>query len=197
MNFTSHSQAGQDRFIYELLIKPESYFAGTFLDIGCSDPVYINNTLALEELGWRGWLIDGDAAWAEDCKVKRLSPFVCYDATLIDWSLLCGDQRVFDYISLDVDHAQVAALKNLLKHGIRFRAATIEHDFYRFKGPPAPRDEIRALLHGAGYTILCEDVLCNGPEPYEDWWCDTKRVNPSVASRFSCVNTEGSQIALR
>jgi hypothetical protein len=195
MNFTSYSQASQDKFVFELLVKPENYLEGSFLDIGCGDPVFISNTYALELLGWRGILIDGDPQWEKPCAEKRLSPFVCYDATKIDWSLLCGAQTVWDYISLDVDHAQVAALKNLLAHGIRFRAATVEHDFYRFG--PGPRKEIRALLHAAGYTILCEDVLCGGPEPYEDFWIDSKRVNPSVASRFSCVMTEGAEIAKR
>ena len=181
--------------MFELLIKPENYLAGTFLDIGCGDPIFISNTYALEQLGWSGWLIDGDPQWGTSCHEKRTSPFICADATTVDWLSLLGGQLLWDYISLDVDHAQVAALKNLLKHGIRFRAATVEHDFYRFG--PEPRKEIRAYLHAAGYTILCEDVLCNGPEPYEDFWIDSKRVNPSVASRFSCVMTEGSQIALR
>ena len=165
MNFTSRSQAGQDEFIFRL-IKPH-----TFLDVGCSDPVQINNTIALEEMGWVGFSVDVDPRWAEAYREKRKCPFICADATTIDWTKALGGQKLFDYLSLDVDEAQVAALKNLLAHGIRFRAATVEHDGYRFGN--GPRDEIRALLTAAGYTMLNEDVYYGGVA-YEDWWADQK-----------------------
>ena len=44
--FISHSQAGQDKFVYDTLGK-----SGTFLDIGCGFPIEINNTYALEQIG--------------------------------------------------------------------------------------------------------------------------------------------------
>ena len=49
----SYSQAGQDRFVRAV----HGDTPGFFLDVGCSDPVHISNTYALEKLGWRGLLV--------------------------------------------------------------------------------------------------------------------------------------------
>jgi hypothetical protein len=166
MNFISHSQAGQDAWIFDLIVKPEHLLSGTFLDVGCGDPVFISNTYALEQLGWTGLLVDADAQWLTPCEQKRSSPFLVADATIVNWTA-CSPHMLFDYLSLDVDHVQVEALKNLLKHGVRFRAATIETDRYRFGDEP--RRIIRELLAAANYELICGDVS-NLDQPFEDWY---------------------------
>jgi hypothetical protein len=50
-----YSQAGQDKFVLSLF---NENYEGTFVDIGCSVPKIINNTLLLEENGWYGISID-------------------------------------------------------------------------------------------------------------------------------------------
>jgi hypothetical protein len=185
--FHSRSQAGQDRFVYELIAKPEGLFNGTFLDIGSNDPEVINNTLALEELGWRGVLIDNDARWTRQSRARK-SRFVVADAATVDWTALVksarsADATSVDYVSMDVDEATVPALRNLLNAGVRFRVATIEHDAYRFG--EGVKQDIRKLMAAHGYTLLCADVCLNREHiPFEDWFVDLKTVNGDVAARF-------------
>ena len=77
-----YSQAGQDRFVYTI----HGDAPGTFLDVGCHHPIYISNTYALEQIGWRGLLIDIDSRLGPQIAEKRMSPFLCTDATTIDWA---------------------------------------------------------------------------------------------------------------
>lgn len=183
--FTTHSQAGQDAWVHELLVKGEGLKDGTFLDIGClcegrPDAVTLSNTYALEQIGWRGLLVD--IAPCPEVERQRTARFIQRDATKTD---LLGEVTVIglrhgpiDYLSLDVDEASVATLKKLLADGIRFRVATIEHDSYQHG--PKRRDEMRTLLIAAGYTLLRPDVCVRCPDgverPFEDWWIDAKTV---------------------
>lgn len=188
IEFQSHSQSGQDRFAWELF-KDEGGLMHTFLDIGClcegrPDARKISNTYGLEQLSWFGLLVDRVQVTLPD----RKSPYVCGDARTLDWQQLMKETKIssFDYLSLDVDEATVATLKNLLASGVRWRAATIEHDSYEFG--PAARDEMRKLLTEAGYTLLVPDVQvrCNDGvlRPFEDWWVDARKVNMEVAEKF-------------
>ena len=47
------SQTGQDQWVLENWPQP-----GTFLELGAYDGIEFSNTLALEERGWRGYLIE-------------------------------------------------------------------------------------------------------------------------------------------
>lgn len=190
-SLVSHSQAGQDDFVYQLLVKPEGLKRGTFLDIGCGHPIDINNTYALEQLGWRGLMVDQNASAAKYASEHRKSTAVHGDATTYSYP---ASFKSVDYLSLDVDEAQVAALRNLLNQGVRFRVATVEHASYLYG--TGPRDELRALLNAAGYLNICHDV-CNDRVVYEDWWIDPKRVPLHVAARFISVGLDGQEIARR
>jgi len=167
IEFASNSQAGQDLWAWEKLGKPN---CGIFLDIGCGHPQTINNTYALEKLGWAGWLVDIGAEPIKLCGEMRSARAICADATQIDWRALgLGEARV-DYLSLDIDDWTLAALENLLRHGVSFRVATIEHDAYRL-GDKLRIPE-RELLINAGYVLDRADVFASGyPDfPFEDWW---------------------------
>lgn len=186
--FQSHSQAWQDLWVYETLVRTEQLFTGTFLDIGClcegnDDLLTINNTYALEQLGWRGLLVDVQPSTS--APTTRKSPFVCADATTLNWNaaliaaVIPGfDGVTIDYLSLDVDEHTLAALRNLLNHGVRFRRATIEHDVYQ-RGEGV-RNAIRELMWANGYTLARADVAVVGRGglvyPFEDWWVDEKTV---------------------
>jgi hypothetical protein len=170
-DFVSCSQAGQDQFVYDTLVKPAQLFNGTFLDIGCGHPVEFNNTYALEQLGWMGLLVDNDEYCCSLSKARK-SPYVQADSTSADWAALIrhhfADRRVIDYLSLDVNGATLKTLEHLPLHAVRFRIITIEHDKYRFG--PEPQRKMQAILLGAGYTLLREDVADKG-FPFEDWYC--------------------------
>lgn len=159
MNF--YSQAGQDRFVYELLVKSGIAPVGTFLDIGAGG-LSISNTLGLEELGWIGWLIDNSTEAANDSR-SRKSTFICDDATRMNYDFL--PPRI-DYLSLDVNGASLAALMQLPLKRVWFSVITIEHDAYRFGD--SLRSPMRKILLDHDYALVHPDV--SNPDPFEDWW---------------------------
>ena len=175
------SQAGQDRFVHALTSGQAN---GTFLDIGCNHPVVYSNTYALEKRGWTGLLVDNDPNVGPIVTPVRSSPFLYGDATTLDWVKALGDcglGPLIDYLSFDVDGAGLEALKHLPLSTVRFRVLTVEHDAYRFGD--GVRHNMRAILRGQGYELLCPNVMSNGLE-FEDWWVDLKAVDAAVAERY-------------
>lgn len=179
-----YSQAGQDHFVYNVAVKGEKQSIGTFLDVGCADPEVFSNTYALEKIGWRGLLIDAAPHLAPLVEAKRASPFLCADATTIDWGAAIARHElpnVIDYLSFDVDGAGEAAFSRMPWGTLHFRILTVEHDSYRFGD--GPKNTMRAILRDFGYDLLCPDV-CNDGVAFEDWWVHPKRVNMTVANMF-------------
>lgn len=203
MEFKSRSQAGQDRFAFEVLGRPER---GTFLDIGANNPIDINNTYALEQVGWRGVLIDNSPESEAACRAKRISPFCLADATTVNWqdrfldSLWAtnespsykvpfarewdpekGHSVTIDYLSLDVDEATLDTLRRMPLDRLRFRAITVEHDAYRFG--ELRRDYMLDILVKHGYEVLCSDV-CDQGMSFEIWAVDPQAVDMNIADKF-------------
>lgn len=184
----SYSQAAQDLFVHEILPKND----GNFLEIGCCHPSELSNTYALEQLGWRGLMVDNDANAVAICRLHRKSIVIFGDATALDWSRLLYEREI-DYLSLDVDGATRDVLKALPLKQVQFNVATIETDKYRFGD--GPRDAMRAIMAMAGYDLICADVCSSDGLPYEDWW-----VSPAfskAAERFRCSNQKWSDILNR
>lgn len=172
MSFLSTSQAGQDAWVRSIIPG-----IGTFLDVGCGDPEAGSNTAGLERDGWTGMAIDRNQDLCVRWFKKRVAPAICHDAVTFPWKFLTV--KSYDYLSLDVDEAQVQALTAILLGGVRWRVATIEHDSYRFG--PDPRDAIRAMMRDQGYVLARKDVECGG-QPFEDWWTD-ETLDPGVFTR--------------
>lgn len=167
MNFESHSQVGQDLWVFATLVANGRQLNGTFLDIGACEPIKLSNTYSLEKAGWEGYLIDNDPGAIKLLKAQRTAVVIEADSTKFDFSKLL--HKRFDYLSLDVDSATMETLINLIEAGITFRMATIEHDSYRFGG--GARDAMRKLLTTEGYELAFADVLgADGKSPFEDWW---------------------------
>jgi hypothetical protein len=152
----SHSQAGQDIFVRLILGENTPRF---FLDIGCAGDLY-SNTLALEQEGWKGILVDVD-----DTAKGRKNQFIRADAKTVNLNLC---PKYVDYLSLDIDEGTLDALENVMLHHIRFGIITIEHDAYRFGNKL--RSGEREILKRAGYELICEDVCGTEDAPFEDWW---------------------------
>lgn len=191
------SQAGQDRWIHQLLVLGMGIRAGSFLDIGACHPINYSNTYALEQMGWRGLLVDNDSNAMNLCAETRpqASTF-CVDATTFNWrgflpTVFAPGRLLIDYLSLDVDGATADTLHGLLESSYSFRAATIEHDAYRFG--PVFRDRIRADMKAHGYEVICQDVMSNGMA-FEDWWVDPRQVDMEKARFFTCSGVEGTVI---
>lgn len=177
-----YSQAGQDKFVYYVLVKTGVVPIGTFLDIGCSHPR--SNTLALEEIGWRGVLIDiGPTALLD---AERKSKFIVADATRYDWSNL-SDR--FDYLSLDIDSATLPCLKTI-PESMKFKVITIEHDLYQYPSvEQSPQPEMRRILASRGHVLISSNVCDYGGEKllkFEDWW-----VAPEIEQHAKRFKSEG------
>lgn len=161
--FVSHSQAGQDLFVYEQSGRKTN---GTFIDLGCNDPIVHSNTYALEELGWRGLLVD-----IIPCAGGRKSQFIIHDVSnnvrpVIDyWEAQKG---FVDYISIDVDNATAVAFLGLPWTEFKAGVVTIEHD--RYSRGDAWRDMFRGKLLPLGYRLERADVVAPGYGEYEDWF---------------------------
>lgn len=197
MKELSFSQCGQDRFVRRIL-PPQYQPPRYFLDVGCSHPFTLSNTAALEAEGWRGWMVDTDTPACLLCAQKRTASVIIADATKYAFDAL--PVTLFDYLSLDVDSATLATLQNLVRCGVRFKVATVEHDSYQ--NGPGPRDAMREILRDQGYDLLCKDVLSpwdyaklDGPTvEFEDWWIDRTQVDTSRADSMRCSKVIGLHI---
>lgn len=190
MNFESRSQAGQDAFINAILGGKRD---GTFVDIGCSHPVNWSNTYALEQLGWKGVMIDSDQNAVDLCRQQRIATVHQADARTVHWgSLIIGFPEVIDYASVDVDEHTHDALKRLLGTANRqFRVLTVEHD--RYQRDDRLRIPNRELLKALGYELLAADVCSNGC-CFEDWHLDPKLVDMEVAERFRSEGLDWQEV---
>jgi hypothetical protein len=188
--FKSYSQCGQDRFALAVL---NGKTDGLFAEIGTSHPIEINNTYGLEQIGWRGFMVDNDPGCIKLLGDRpRKSPFIFADATKLAWNAKSIPHfgEVFDFLSLDVDAATVATLRGIPLGEIRFRVATIEHDAYRFGN--GPRNEMREIMWCAGYILVCSDVKNQGME-FEDWWVHNT-VPGQDWVRFMCEKLDWAEI---
>ena len=187
------SQAGQDAFVFELLVHPRGAGArtnGTFLDIGANHPKEWSNTWALEQIGWKGVLVEREPYAAGLLRNQRTSKVMQDDATLIDWSKL---PEFFDYLSLDVDYISHKVLLDILVAGMKFALITLEHNEWNYPVKGSPRLAGRGLLQAHGYELICGNVRSNG-QPFEDWWVDPKLVDRELAHKFRCDGMEGLEI---
>ena len=165
--------------------------------MGCSQPYIDNNTYHLEELGWRGLLVDiYDVAADPNHRIRevRSSPFVCADATKIDWIKTLSEHKlppVIDYLSFDIDSGTVPGIKNFPWDKHRFRVITIEHDVYQ--AGPEPKKVIEDTLSSHGYKLVCENVKHNG-KTFEDWFVDAQLVPAALWKSYVCKDKEYSDI---
>lgn len=192
----SYSQAGQDVFVYNILQKNN----GSFLDLGCSKPIFINNTYLLESKGWTGISID-ILDFHSDWKRDRKNKFIQADCMNLDYNTFLKQYystTVIDYLSLDMEGIgdRYKLLTKILNTDYEFKVITIEHDSYmdnETSGDFTNFEKIpqRKLLKEKGYTLLCSDVSQkNHPNLYyEDWWINPKYVTCDgawVSDKMSC-----------
>lgn len=187
----SKSQAKQDYFVYALSKKNN----GTFFDIGSNHPININNTYALEEIGWSGYLFDYESSWKQITEANRTSKFICADVSTYHWdNFLANEQLIgstIDYLSFDVDEASLATLRRFPFEKIKFNICTIEHDRYRFGNDVA--SEMRNIMNKYGYKIICKDISNQG-NPYEDWYVHSSYMSQSQIQDLYCENVDWSYI---
>lgn len=198
--FTSFSQAGQDRLVFELIVKPENLLDGRYVDIGACHPAVISNTYALDRRGWDGIMADNDPGAVDLLLAQRSGLVIPGDATKIDWGEVMEKRwgnALVDYVSIDIDQATEAALLNFVitrtscRNNLGVRVMTVETDVYRLG--TGPRDRMREILmEQHGMDLVCADVCAATGEVFEDWWCHPEL--STRADRFRCVGKKWTEI---
>jgi arginyl-tRNA synthetase len=190
----SYSQAKQDVFVSHVLKNLKN---GFFIDIGCGDPIGINNSYFLEsELEWDGICIDiSDQDYS-----NRKAKFYNKSALDIDYKEFFKENnvpKVIDYLSLDIDCPYTLdALKLIVKATKHeYKVITIEHDWYQLEDRLIYREEQREILEGLGYKRLASDVYLNDHEYFEDWWINPKYIDINEFSYLQCDKTHCDEIA--
>ena len=189
------SQAYQDLFALTMLRGKES---GKYIEVGANDPSNLNNTVLLEtQFKWKGISVEIDQAMVNKFNNHREQPCYQADATTFDWVQAFKDNRWrtkrIDYASVDCEPPAVtlAALQNLPHDDYRFSVITFETDVY--KDGSQWRDASREFLNGLGYQLVAADV-CNGNNPYEDWWVDPEVITESVYEPFISTGAEARDL---
>lgn len=189
----NHSQAAQDLFVLMCLNGKKN---GSFLDLGCNDPIEISNTYLLEsKFGWNGVGMDIDSGHISKYNGVRNCKAFVQDATKINFEevLTYYSSNHIDYLSLDLEPADVTleCLKSIPFDKIEFSVITFEHDSYRFG--EYCRDISRMILEGAGYVRICSDVS-NVYNIYEDWYYNPKYVSFEDIKSLESDKKEWSEI---
>ena len=94
----NYSQAFQDLFTLTMLNGKKN---GTYIEIGGSDPINMNNTYLLEKsFGWKGLSFELDSEIAKYYNSVRVNKCFCLDATQADYSKIFEDNynKYFTYI---------------------------------------------------------------------------------------------------
>jgi hypothetical protein len=176
---------GADRILFNNSESMQDMFAltvnngksnGTYLEIGAGDWKYGNNTLLLEQFGWKGISIEYNQWLANEFNLNRKNKCLVADALKIDYSDLLNkvfgklDDLVIDYASIDIDPANntLSALMKLPLDKVKFRCITFEHDSYQ--SGQSVRLKSRDYLYSKGYKLIGEDIKFNLQCSYEDWW---------------------------
>ena len=182
----SYSQLNQDIFVDTVLQQR----SGFFIEAGCGDGYTLSNTLALEEIGWNGILIDIDKDLLEKClKLRDKNSIVLeLDLSLVslkDILAAFNAPKIIDYLSIDIDDYSLAPLVGFPFEEYNIKGITFEHDAYRcgsqLKTPS------RKFLKEKGFKLVCKNVGSvvleeANPVPYslaspqEDWYVNTNLV---------------------
>lgn len=187
------SQAAQDLFVLTCLNGKKN---GTFLDLGCNNPIKINNTYLLEsKFNWTGVSIDIDEKQTMLYDGLRKTTVITEDCTTIDFDKIMKhyNSNHIDYLSLDLEPASITmmCLKNIPFDKVEFSLITFEHDSYRFGN--SYRDESREIFERNGYKLICEDVSnCNCV--YEDWYYNPKYIKYEDIKALESKNEEWDKI---
>jgi len=175
----NYAQSYQDMFVLSILDGKRN---GTYLEIGCADPFYNNNTALLEtQFGWDGVSIDIDQNETQKFSQERGNEVLCVDATMLDYSEVLGEPKDIDYLQIDCDPPYVtfAILQRIPFDTHRFATITFEHDMYADTEHDI-RAKSRKYLESQGYELVVSDVAFDKTNSYEDWWVHPDLVDAEI-----------------
>ena len=185
------SQAYQDLFVLTML---DGKKKGKYLEIGANHPTDFNNCVLLEtEYGWKGVSVDIEQKFVDLFNSQRENKCELADGRTFDYVAAFKKKKwktkQLDYLSLDCEPSMVtfSILKSLPLNEYRFSVITYEHDSYA-DGDTA-RDLSRKHLNKYGYKLVAADV-CNGNNPYEDWYIDPNIIDQGRWKPFESQGAE-------
>ena len=117
--------------------------------------------------------MDIDQALVQKCSESR-SPenfYATRDLSTVDIKEMLKEYGVpskVDYISFDVDDANLRLVRDFPYEDYQFKFATIEHDLYRL-GPDI-KNEMQKILLNNGYSLYRENVVAPKFGEFEDWY---------------------------
>lgn len=160
-----YSQSRQDDFVLHLIDRP-----GTYLEVGASHPISINNTYALEQRGWTGLSLDIEASNIHEWNQHRKNPLIITDAITYEY-----EAKHYDYLQLDIDPPvnTFKALQRVFECGVTFSVLTYETDAY---SDPTYVEPSRELITSKGYILAFKDILCPFGA-FEDWYINPKTID--------------------
>lgn len=187
----NYSQSWQDIFVLTMLNGKQN---GTFLELGASDPIYMNNTYLLhDKFNWSGISIDFRSELLEQWKQLRPdSDFRLLNAWDIDYTTLLKElPSQVDYLQVDLDETASFDILKKLPTSTRFSVITFETDV--FAGHSDIQKQSREFLLDLGYQLLIDNVAVKNYatrtwEPFEDWYIDPNVVDKNIARQFLCID---------
>lgn len=182
----NYSQCYQDMFVLTMLNGKTN---GLFLEIGCGDAFFGNNTALLEtEFGWNGISIDINQETVNKFSKQRKSKTICSDATKIDYEKIL-ENDVYDYLQIDCEPA-LTSYETLLRIPFethQFAVITFEHDFYTDEDSGV-REKSRKYLESHGYICVVNNIAPDKFNSFEDWWIHPRLVNMDIVNKMRCLS---------
>jgi len=174
----NYSQVYQDMFALTILNGKRN---GTFFELGCNDPTWLNNTKLLEEWGWSGVSIDYDKEMAEKFARERKSTVITGDANKLDYDELI--KHDYDYLQIDVEPNSLNVLLRIPFEKHRFAVITFEHDDY-LHPEDGVKERSRRYLRSHGYVLVVGDIAPRKYDNFEDWWVHPDLVDPKIVEKM-------------
>ena len=189
------SQAYQDLFVLTMLQGKRS---GKYLEVGANHPVEFNNTFLLEDkFNWKGISVEIDNNMVELFNTVRHNKCDYADGTVFDFLKKLDARRwkdkTIDYLSLDCEPAMTTykILTRIPFDEYKISVTTYETDVY--KDGPQARELSRKFLKSKGFELVAADV-CNGGNPYEDWYVDPTVIPETIWGPFISEGAEARDL---
>jgi hypothetical protein len=186
----NYSQTYQDMFVLTMLNGKKN---GRYLEIGCGDPWYGNNTALLElNYNWSGFSIDIDKNTCDNFQDKRGSSIViCQDARKINYNNILSGDTIIDYLQIDADPSTIS-YEILLKIPFethKFSVITFEHDDYADE-KSGVREKSRKYLISQGYKLVVSDIAPTKYKRFEDWWCKPELIDQDIYNKMLNISPD-------
>jgi len=185
----NYSKEFQDILVHTLIPKP-----GFFLDIGMGDPINGNNSYFLELNGWSGFMFDQSGQDIGNAQTLRRNTAIQCNVSNFNWRQFLKSNncpKVIDYISLDVDSANIDVIRDFPFDEFEFKIMTFEHD--RYNNGDIRKNAYRERMKKFDqYIFLLENAKITGLE-WEDWIINKKFFDLDRIGKFVSIGVEAEE----